>query len=216
MQAGQVIGRVVASHKYETLEGAKLLLIQPLTWEKKPSGDPLVAADTVGAGAGELVFWVAAREAAMALGGTSLSDMPCSDYPGGTLRTGEQKVNQHGVPDRLRSIPSKRRVFIDLCGVDHLGRDPRFDVVVNLLSVEHRERVLIKVGVESDDPAIPTISEIYAGANFYERETWDLFGIVFEGHPDLTRLLMPDEWEGHPLRKDFRVGSVPVEFKATR
>ena len=106
--------------------------------------------------------------------------------------------------------------FIDLCGVDHLGRDPRFDVVVNLLSVEHRERVLIKVGVENDDPTIPTISEIYAGANFYERETWDLFGIVFEGHPDLTRLLMPDEWEGHPLRKDFRVGSVPVEFKATR
>ena len=106
--------------------------------------------------------------------------------------------------------------FIDLCGVDHLGREPRFDVVVNLLSMEHGERVRIHAGVTNDDPSIATISTIYAGAGFYERETWDLFGIVFEGHPDLTRLLMPDEWEGHPLRKDFQVGSIPVEFKATR
>jgi len=106
--------------------------------------------------------------------------------------------------------------FIDLCAVDHLARDPRFDVVVNLLSTQHTRRLLIKVGVPNDDPSLPSISMVYPGANFYERETWDMFGIVFDGHPDLTRLLMPDEWDGHPLRKDYRIGSVPVEFKATR
>ena len=106
--------------------------------------------------------------------------------------------------------------FIDLCAIDHLGREPRFEVMVNLLSMEHGERVRIAVGVPADDAAAPTISGIYTGADFYEREAWDMFGIVFTGHPDLARLLMPDEWEGHPLRKDFRVGAIPVEFKATR
>lgn len=103
--------------------------------------------------------------------------------------------------------------FIDLCVVDHFGREPRFEVVVNLLSTQHGERILIKVGVAADDPAVPTISSAFTGADFYEREAWDMFGIMFTGHPDLSRLLMPDEWEGHPLRKDFRVGSIPVEFK---
>lgn len=79
MQAAKVIGRVVASRKYETLEGEKLLLIQPVTWEKKPKGDPIVAVDTVGAGGTEFVFWVAAREAAVAIGGTSLKDTPPVD-----------------------------------------------------------------------------------------------------------------------------------------
>jgi NADH-quinone oxidoreductase subunit C len=106
--------------------------------------------------------------------------------------------------------------FIDLCAVDHLAREPRFDVVLSLLSTQYGERLRIKVGVPNEDPELASITSIYAGSNFYERETWDMFGIVFEGHPDLTRLLMPDEWEGHPLRKDFRIGSIPVEFKATR
>lgn len=79
MQPAKIIGRVVASRKYETLEGARFLLIQPMTWEKKPQGDPIVAVDTVGAGAGEFVFWVAAREAAVAMGGTSLKDTPPVD-----------------------------------------------------------------------------------------------------------------------------------------
>lgn len=106
--------------------------------------------------------------------------------------------------------------FIDLCAVDYLAREPRFDVVVNLLSQQLGERVRIKVGVPNEEPALASITSIYVGADFYERETWDLFGIVFTGHPDLTRLLMPDEWEGHPLRKDYRLGSIPIEFKATR
>ena len=131
-----------------------------------------------------------------------------------------QLVVEVGREDYVALVEAARaggfETFIDLCGVDHVAREPRFDVVVNLLSTQHTRRLLIKVGVPNEDPSIPSISMVYPGANFYERETWDMFGIVFDGHPDLTRLLMPDEWDGHPLRKDYRIGSVPVEFKATR
>ncbi len=105
--------------------------------------------------------------------------------------------------------------FIDVCSVDHLNRDPRYDVVINLLSMKHTQRLIIKVGVPGDDSTVPSISQIYAGANFYEREVWDLMGIAFDGHPDLTRIVLPDEWVGHPLRKDYSVGSVPVQFKGS-
>ena len=104
-------------------------------------------------------------------------------------------------------------VFIDLCGVDYLRRDPRFEVVLNLLSHEHVSRLRIRVGVPAADPTVASIAGVFPGANFYEREAFDLFGIVFTDHPDLTRIVLPDEWEGHPLRKDYSVGSVPVRFK---
>ncbi len=103
--------------------------------------------------------------------------------------------------------------FVDLCGVDYLRRRPRFEVVVTLLSHERRKRLRIRVGVEGVDPVVPSITAVFTGANFYEREAYDLFGIRFEGHSDLTRILMPDDWEGYPLRKDYSVGSVPVQFK---
>ena len=69
------------------------------------------------------------------------------------------------------------------------------------------------VGVDGEPPAVPSVTGIWPGANWFEREAYDMFGIVFEGHPNLTRILMPDEWEGHPLRKDYSVGKVPVEYK---
>jgi NADH-quinone oxidoreductase subunit C len=105
--------------------------------------------------------------------------------------------------------------FIDVCAVDHLNREPRYDVVINLLSMEHTQRLVIKVGIPGEEPTVASISSIYTGANFYEREAWDLFGIVFEGHTDLTRILLPDEWQGHPLRKNYSVGAVPVQFKGS-
>jgi NADH/F420H2 dehydrogenase subunit C len=107
------------------------------------------------------------------------------------------------------------RMFIDLCGVDYLDRDPRFEVVVNLLSLEPPRRIRILVGVPGDDPTAPSITGVFPGADFYERETFDLFGIEFEGHPDLTRILLPDDWVGFPLRKDAPIGSVPVQFKGS-
>ena len=105
--------------------------------------------------------------------------------------------------------------FIDLCAVDYLNRpEGRFEVVVNLLSMRLRLRLRIHVGVPGEDPQVPSLTGVFAGANFYEREAFDLFGIRFPGHPDLTRILLPDEWQGHPLRKDHPVGAVPVQFKA--
>lgn len=103
--------------------------------------------------------------------------------------------------------------FSDLCGVDYFRRDPRFEVVLVLTSMARRRRIRVLVGVPGDDPTISSITDLFAGANFYERETFDLMGIRFDGHPDLTRILLPDEWEGHPLRKDYAVGLVPVRFK---
>lgn len=104
--------------------------------------------------------------------------------------------------------------FIDLCAVDYLRRPPhRFEVVVNLLSMSPPLRLRILVGVPGSEPTVPSITGQFPGANFYEREAYDLFGLIFEGHPDLTRILLPDDWEGHPLRKEHPVGAVPVQFK---
>jgi NADH:ubiquinone oxidoreductase subunit C len=104
--------------------------------------------------------------------------------------------------------------FVDLCVVDYLRRPQgRFEVVLNLLSHRHRLRVRVLCAVPGDDPTIPSITGTYPGANFYEREGYDLLGVSFAGHPDLTRILLPDDWVGHPLRKDQPVGAVPVQFK---
>jgi NADH-quinone oxidoreductase subunit C len=107
-------------------------------------------------------------------------------------------------------------VLADLTAVDWYRQRPvRFEVVVNLLSMAHRCRLRLLVGVPGDDPVLPSLVPIWPAANFAEREVYDLFGIGFEGHPDLTRILMPDDWEGHPLRKDYATGAVPVQFKAS-
>ena len=104
-------------------------------------------------------------------------------------------------------------MFIDLCGVDYFRRNPRFEVVLTLVDTATPMRLRVRAGVAGDQPEIVTVSDLFPGANFYEREAFDLFGIDFVGHPDLTRILLPDEWEGHPLRKDYDVGSVPIQFK---
>jgi NADH-quinone oxidoreductase subunit C len=106
----------------------------------------------------------------------------------------------------LRETPELEFVaFSDVTAADfHPRRRPRFDVVYHLVSPRHHYRVRLKVQVHTDEP-VPTVSGIWQGAGWPERELFDLFGIVFEGHPDLRRLMMPDDWEGHPLRKDYPV-----------
>lgn len=104
-------------------------------------------------------------------------------------------------------------MFLDLCAVDYLHRDPRFEIVVNVVAMDPPARLRMLVGVPGDDPVVSSLTGVYPGANFYEREAYDLFGVAFEGHPDLTRILLPDDWVGHPLRKDTPVGAVPVQFK---
>lgn len=110
----------------------------------------------------------------------------------------------------------------DLTAVDYLvhpGRalpdgvaPERFEVVVNLLSMVRRERIRLRVQVPESDPTIPTLFDLYPGTEAMEREVYDMFGIVFTDHPDLTRILMPEDWEGHPLRKDYSQGQIPVQF----
>jgi NADH-quinone oxidoreductase subunit C len=110
----------------------------------------------------------------------------------------------------------------DLCGVDYLthpGRTlpagvvpERFEVVVNLLDLDHRRRLRVRVQLPADDPSCPTLFDVHPGTEAMEREAYDMFGIVFTNHPDLTRILMPEDWDGHPLRKDYDVGAIPVQF----
>ena len=94
--------------------------------------------------------------------------------------------------------------IIEVTAADYVPRNPRFEVVYHLLSISRRDRLRIKVRV-ADGGTVPTVQGVWKGAGWLEREVWDMFGIVFDGHPDLRRLLMPEDWEGHPGRKDYPV-----------
>jgi len=112
---------------------------------------------------------------------------------------------------------------VDLTGVDYLerpGRElpdgmvaERFEVVVNLLDMRGRRRIRLRVQVPEADAVLPTLFDVYPGTEAMEREVFDMFGVEFTDHPDLTRILMPEDWIGHPLRKDYDVGRIPVQFK---
>ena len=115
-------------------------------------------------------------------------------------------------------------VCLDVTAADYLthpgrsGLPPavvpeRFEVVAILLSFERKERLRIRVQVPDGDPVVASLFQLHPGTEAMEREVYDMYGIVFDGHPDLTRILMPEDWEGHPLRKDYGVGRVPVQFK---
>jgi NADH-quinone oxidoreductase subunit C len=115
------------------------------------------------------------------------------------------------------------RVCVDLTGVDYLlavdrplpagVHGERFEVAVNLLSTEDRRRIRVRAHIPETNLRLPSIYHLHPGTEAMERETYDMFGIIFTDHPDLTRILMPDDWEGHPLRKDFGIGRIPVQFK---
>jgi NADH-quinone oxidoreductase subunit C len=133
-------------------------------------------------------------------------------------------VHRDEYHDRIAQLKAEGyEMCADLCAVDYLSHPgrwlpegvvgERFEVVVNLLSLSMRRRVRVRVQVPEGDPRLPTIFDLYPGSEAMEREAYDMVGIVFTGHPDLTRILMPEDWEGHPLRKDYGVGRVPVQFK---
>jgi NADH-quinone oxidoreductase subunit C len=106
----------------------------------------------------------------------------------------------------LATEPSLRFSFLsDLTTVDRFPMEPRFELNYQLLSLDRRERLRLKVRVPGSVASVPSVTSIWPTANWHEREGFDLFGIRFQGHPDLRRILMPDEWEGHPLRKDYPV-----------
>jgi NADH-quinone oxidoreductase subunit C len=112
---------------------------------------------------------------------------------------------------------------VDLCGVDYLEfierslpagvTGERFEVVVNLLDLSNRRRTRVRVQVPESNPVVASLFDLYPGTEAMVRECFDMFGIEFTDHPDLTRILMPEDWEGHPLRKDYEMGRIPVQFK---
>ncbi len=129
--------------------------------------------------------------------------------------------------DVVRALRDDDRyaMCLDVCGVDYLTYEPerglpeeiepeRFEVVVTLISHTSRDRLRLRVQVPAADASCPSLFEVHPGTEAMEREVFDLYGIAFDGHPDLTRILMPEDWEGYPLRKDAAIGRIPVQFKA--
>src|SRR5580765_6681579 len=115
------------------------------------------------------------------------------------------------VAQALRDRPEMAfNLLAEITAVDFWPREPRFELVYLLVSIPNRLRLRMKVRLPGDDPHVPTTVGLWPAANWLEREVWDLFGIAFDGHPDPRRLLMPEDWEGYPLRKDY-----PVQIKMT-
>lgn len=159
---------------------------------------------------------------------TSSTDAPASMYGVPLTDSRGQRVLH---PSRAEYLKVVKQLLADtftmcsdLTAVDfltHSGRPlpegiaaERFEVVVNLLSIERRERIRVRVQVPADDATLPSLFDMYPGTEAMEREAYDMFGIVFTDHPDLTRILMPEDWDGFPLRKDYETGRIPVQFTA--
>jgi len=114
----------------------------------------------------------------------------------------------------LRDDMSLRFEFCaSVSGVDYLEQSERLHVCYHLLSMTYRRRIRLEVATTAEDPHVPSVTGVYPTADWQERETYDMFGVIFDGHPALTRVLMPDDWEGHPQRKDYPLGGIHVEYK---
>jgi NADH-quinone oxidoreductase subunit C len=127
-------------------------------------------------------------------------------------------VKAEKIAEVCRVMRDDEALRYELCssvsGVDYLGADERrLHVAYHLTSMTYRRRIRLEAAVSAEHPRLPSVTDVYPTADWQERETYDMFGVVFDGHPSLTRILMPDDWEGHPQRKDYPLGGVPVEYK---
>jgi NADH-quinone oxidoreductase subunit C len=114
---------------------------------------------------------------------------------------------------RLKTDPEYGfNVCMDISAVDHLPRQPRFDVNYHLANVPSGQRLRVKVMLPGPDPVVESVTSVWGTADWWEREVYDLMGVVFTGHPDLRRIEMPEDWEGHPHRRDYPVGKNPISF----
>ena len=115
-------------------------------------------------------------------------------------------VEPSAIVESCRFLKDARKYRLSgITGIDWHPREPRFEVLYLLHSIELKERLRLKCRLHGESASVESVTSVWEGANWYERETWDLFGIEFRNHPNLTRIMMPDGWEGHPLRKDFPV-----------
>jgi len=114
----------------------------------------------------------------------------------------------------LRDVDSLRfEMCLSVSGAHYPDeKDRELHVVYHLLSMTHNRRIRLEVALPDSHPHVQSLVEVWGGTNWHERETWDMFGIIFDGHPALTRILMPDDWQGHPQRKDYPLGGIPVEY----
>jgi NADH-quinone oxidoreductase subunit C len=135
------------------------------------------------------------------------------------------ELTLHVRRERLREVAAKLRddpdLRFELCsGVSgvHYPEDTgrELHAVYHMLSITHNRRVRLEVSVPDADPHVPSLVSVYPTCNWHERETWDFFGIIFDGHPALTRIEMPDDWKGHPQRKDYPLGGIPVEYRGAK
>ena len=127
-------------------------------------------------------------------------------------------VRRERLPEVMRTLRDEPSLRFEMClgvsGVHYLDDPGReLHAVYPLLSITHNRRVRVEVTAPDADPRIPSVVSVYPTNDWHEREAWDMFGIVFEGHPALTRILMPDDWPGHPQRKDYPLGGIPVDYK---
>jgi NADH-quinone oxidoreductase subunit C len=134
------------------------------------------------------------------------------------------ELTLHVRPDRVADLCRHLRddenhryeMLLGVSGVDFPSSPERLHVVYHLLSLTYRRRLRLETAVPDANPHVVSVTGVYPTADFHERETWDMFGVVFDGHPALTRILMPDDWPGHPQRKDYPLGGVPVEYKGAQ
>ncbi|GAA2809962.1 NADH-quinone oxidoreductase subunit C [Saccharopolyspora taberi] len=147
-------------------------------------------------------------------------DVPADAVQQVTVDRGEITfyVHRDHLLETCRSLRDDPALRFELCssvsGVDYGTEVPqRLHSVYHLTSMTYRRRIRVEVALDVDDPHVPSVVEVYPTADFQEREAWDMFGIVYDGHPALTRILMPDDWDGHPQRKDYPLGGIPVEYK---
>jgi NADH-quinone oxidoreductase subunit C len=128
-----------------------------------------------------------------------------------TLEVVPERV--HDVVEHLRNHVEDPFTFLSsLHGCDYFPDEPRLGVHYQLLSMERQDRICVKTRLGVEDPRLPSVVDLFSTADFQEREVFDMFGVTFEGHPDLRRILMPEDYEGHPLRRDFPMGGEPVLF----
>ena len=122
-------------------------------------------------------------------------------------------VNPERIKRVLESLQAKGYGFLaSLHGVDYYPEEPRLGVLYEMLDMHNVDRITVKARLHTDAPQIDSVTELFPGADFPEREVYDMFGVVFEGHPDLRRILMPEDYEGFPQRRDFPIGGEPVLF----